>query len=111
MACSSNYGYGAAGSPPDIPPHSALVFDMTLVGVRSSRSAASEHHSVGHDSASNDAVDSVTARLEELRAGRANELDRRKALAAKKEEAKKAAAERLAAKGCKKGGKKGGKKR
>ena len=31
LTCPSDYAYGKAGAPPDIPPYATLIFDVTLV--------------------------------------------------------------------------------
>jgi len=33
LTCSSDYGYGMRGAPPDIPPNAELIFDVELVSV------------------------------------------------------------------------------
>lgn len=33
ITCPSKFGYGKRGSPPDIPPHATLIFDVTLLKI------------------------------------------------------------------------------
>ena len=99
LVCRSDAAYGAAGSPPDIPPDATLTFVVELLQVKPPRAAGAK-------------VDAAAelARLSLQREARAAAVaataEERKTSAQKREEAKAAAAARLANKGQKKGGKK-----
>ncbi|KAF8719564.1 hypothetical protein HU200_024299 [Digitaria exilis] len=92
IICKPEYAYGAAGSPPEIPPNSTLIFEVELVACRPRKGS-----SVG-------SVSDEKARLEYINLGR--ELKKQRELAAatkeeekkKREEAKAAAAARVQAK-------------
>ena len=87
----SNWGYGNEVSD-DIPPNSDLMFLVKLVSF-DAQSANTVH-------------DGEAARLAEIRQKREEAKAKREADAAKRKEAKRLAAERIASKGKKKGGKK-----
>ena len=97
VVCSSDYGYGDAGDPPEIPPRATLTFEMELMGVRCMLRGA-EADTTARDTA---------RRLEQLKLEREREVAEaaveRGDAAARKAAAKAAAAERLANKGQKKG--------
>jgi peptidylprolyl isomerase len=102
VVCSSDYGYGDAGDPPEIPPRATLTFEMELMGVRCMlRDMSATADTTARDTA---------RRLEQLKLEREREVaqaaEARGDAAQRKAAAKAAAAERLANKGQKKGGKK-----
>lgn len=99
LVCTSAYAYGAAGSPPDIPPDATLTFVVELLEVKAPRAAGGAKVDAAAELAR------LSLQREERAASAAVAAAERQASAQKREEAKAAAASRLASKGTKKGGK------
>ncbi len=97
LVCRGDYGYGAVGSPPDIPPNATLTFDVELLAVKAPRGAGG-----GGDAAAE--LARLRAEREARAAAAAASGAAQKTAAQRREEAKAAAAARLASKGQKKGG-------
>ncbi|XP_073036683.1 peptidyl-prolyl cis-trans isomerase FKBP20-1-like [Primulina eburnea] len=86
ITCKPEYAYGSAGSPPDVPPDSTLIFEVELVACRPRKGS-----SLG-------SVSDERARLEELKKQRELAAAVKEEEKKKREEAKKAAAARIQAK-------------
>ncbi|KAI3987088.1 hypothetical protein MKX01_036878 [Papaver californicum] len=86
IICKPEYAYGSAGSPPEIPPESTLVFEVELVACRPRK---------GSNIAS---VSDERARLDELKRQREMAAATKEEEKKKREEAKAAAAARVQAK-------------
>ncbi|KAK4480281.1 hypothetical protein RD792_017738 [Penstemon davidsonii] len=96
ITCKPEYAYGSAGSPPEIPPDSTLVFEVELVACRPRKGSSLS------------SVSDERARLEELKKQREVAAAVKEEEKKKREEAKAAAAARIQAKlDAKKGGSKG----
>jgi peptidylprolyl isomerase len=99
LVCKSDYGYGAAGSPPDIPGDATLTFEVELREVKPPRAAGAKVDAAAE-------LARLSLQREARAAAGAAAAEERKTSAQKREEAKAAVAARLANKGQKKGGKK-----
>ena len=99
LVCRSDYAYGAAGSPPDIPADAVLTFVVELLAVKPPRAAGAKVDAAAE-------LARLSLQREARAAAVAASAEERKSSAQKREEAKAAAAARLANKGQKKGGKK-----
>ncbi|KAL8470240.1 hypothetical protein ACS0TY_032917 [Phlomoides rotata] len=86
ITCKPEYGYGAAGSPPDIPPDAPLIFEVELVACRPRKGSSLS------------SVSDERARLEELKKQRESVAIAKEEEKKKREEAKAAAAARIQAK-------------
>ncbi|GFP93577.1 peptidyl-prolyl cis-trans isomerase fkbp20-1 [Phtheirospermum japonicum] len=86
ITCKPDYAYGSAGSPPDIPPDSTLVFEVELVACRPRKGSSMS------------SVSDERARLDELKKQREIAAAVKEEEKKKREEAKAAAAARIQAK-------------
>ncbi|KAJ4766970.1 Peptidylprolyl isomerase [Rhynchospora pubera] len=86
ITCKPEYAYGTAGSPPEIPPDSTLVFEVELVNCRPRKGSSIS------------TVSDEKARLEELKKQREMVAKSKEEEKKKREEAKAAAAARIQAK-------------
>ncbi|XP_020551043.1 peptidyl-prolyl cis-trans isomerase FKBP20-1 isoform X1 [Sesamum indicum] len=86
ITCKPEYAYGSAGSPPDIPPDSTLIFEIELVACRPRKGSSLS------------SVSDERARLEELKKQRELAAAAKEEEKKKREEAKAAAAARIQAK-------------